>query len=556
MTVLSREPLLLLSNPSWVQFGLVAAAVYGAYLVASFAYAYWRHTRSPLRKLPGPREGASWLTGHQGLMFEGENMQIQEGWLEKYGGTFSTRGALGRYELITSDTRAMTHILFATHVFQKPISDRVGLKTIIGHSMLSAEGEEHRDQRRILNPAFGHAHVREMMDTFLDVSTQMTEIWQNKCLAGGGSAQVDVLSWLSRATLDALGKAGFDYDFNSLSEADEKNELAEALDGIMRVDVTSAMHVKTLLNNMFPVIRKLFPDERARRFDHSRQKMFEIGMGIVQEKKRVILSELAGTGRIDKKAVGGKDVMSLLLQANLAHDLEPSQRLSDAEAVSQIPLFVVAGHETTSNSTTWAMYALATFPEMQKNLREELQQVGTDRPTLEMLNALPYLDKIVRETLRLHMVVAFQPREAFQDDVIPLSKPITDVDGNVLTQLRVQKGDQIQLPIWAINRSKDIWGPDADQFRPDRWDNLPEAASTIPGISPNLMSFIGGPRGCIGHRFAVAEMKALLFHIVRGFEFRFAVDRAQLWTRTGGLLRVQLRSDNTVQLPMVITPVA
>lgn len=556
MTVLSRDPARLLANPSWGQLALFAAGAYVAYLLAGFVYTYWRHTRSPLRKLPGPREGAAWLTGHQALMYEGENMQIQEDWMRKYGGTFSTRGALGRYELITSDTRAMTHILFATHVFQKPVSERVGLQHVIGHSMLSAEGEEHRDQRRILNPAFGHANIRNMMDTFLDVSTQMIEIWQNKCAAAGGSTQVDVLSWLSKATLDALGKAGFDYEFNSLSETEERNELAEALDNIMRVDVTSTMHVKTLLNNMFPIIRKFFPDERARSQDHSKKKMFEIGMGIVQEKKRVILSELAGTGRIDKTAVGGKDVMSLLLQANLAHDLEPSQRLSDAEAVSQIPLFVVAGHETTSNSTTWAMFALATFPDMQIKLREELLQVGTDRPTLEMLNALPYLDKIVRETLRLHMVVAFQPREAFQDDIIPLSKPITDVDGNVLTQLRVQKGDQIQLPIWAINRSKDIWGPDADQFRPERWDHLPEAASTIPGISPNLMSFIGGPRGCIGHRFAVAEMKVLLFHIVRGFEFRFAVDRAQLWTRTGNLLRVQLRSDNTVQLPMVITPIA
>lgn len=91
---------------------------------------------------------------------------------------------------------------------------------------------------------------------------------------------------------------------------------------------------------------------------------------------------------------------------------------------------------------------------------------------------------------------------------------------------------------------------------PERWDNVPQEASSIPGIAPNLMSFIGGPRSCVGHRFAVAEMKALLFHIVRGFEFRFAVDQSELWSRTSALMRPQSRKDNTVQLPVVLTPVA
>ena len=85
---------------------------------------------------------------------------------------------------------------------------------------------------------------------------------------------------------------------------------------------------------------------------------------------------------------------------------------------------------------------------------------------------------------------------------------------------------------------------------------MPQDASTIPGITPNLMSFLGVTRSCLGHRFAVAEMKALLFHIVRGFEFRLAVEPSELWARTDILLRPQLRSDNSVQLPVLLTPVA
>ncbi|EJD39291.1 cytochrome P450 [Auricularia subglabra TFB-10046 SS5] len=563
MTVIdwSREPFSTVANYpwqslSWAQLGLAAAGSYVAYSICSLVYNYWRHSRSPLRKLAGPREGASWISGNVRKMFEGESMQLQEKWVETYGDTFAIRGMMGKYQLVTTDTRATTHILFASQVFHKPEIQRRGIKKLVGEGILYTEGEQHRDHRRILNPAFGHAHVREMTELFLETSAKMREIWYNKCIDAGGSVTLNALDWLSRATLDAIGKAGFDYEFNTLNEEGEKNELAVAFDKIFRVDVAPKLQIRGFIYNQFPLLRKFFPDQRTREMDHSRKTMDEIGMRIVQEKKQAVLSELSGVTRVEKKAIGGKDLISLLLQANLAQDLDPAQRLSDEEVLAQIPTFLLAGHETTSNSTTWAMYALAAHPEIQKKLREELFSVNTDTPTLEMLNALPYLDKITREVLRFHAVVTFITREAVQDDIIPLGKPLKDLDGNLVSQIRVQKGDQVQVPIWLINRNKAIWGPDANVFRPERWDNVPQEASSIPGISPNLMSFIGGPRSCVGHRFAVAEMKALLFHIVRGFEFRFAVDKSELWARTGTLMRPQSRKDNAVTLPVVLTPVA
>ena len=92
------------------------------------------------------------------------------------------------------------------------------------------------------------------------------------------------------------------------------------------------------------------------------------------------------------------------------------------------------------------------------------------------------------------------------------------------------------------------------QYSPERWESLPALAADIPGITPGLMSFIGGPHSCVGHRFAVAEMKALLFHVVRGFEFRLAVDPSEVWTRPG-FMRPLLRTEKKVQLPVFLTPV-
>jgi len=71
--------------------------------------------------------------------------------------------------------------------------------------------------------------------------------------------------------------------------------------------------------------------------------------------------------------------------------------------------------------------------------------------------------------------------------------------------IRVSKGDPIFIPILAINRSEAIWGADAAEFKPERWASLPDAASQVPGVWGHLMTFIGGPRACIGYRFSLVE---------------------------------------------------
>ena len=81
------------------------------------------------------------------------------------------------------------------------------------------------------------------------------------------------------------------------------------------------------------------------------------------------------------------------------------------------------------------MYALAKHPEAQKKLRAELQQISTDTPTLDMLNSLPYLDHVVRESLRVYSAV-FSLREAMEDDIIPLGTPIRDRNGNIVDHVK------------------------------------------------------------------------------------------------------------------------
>ena len=139
--------------------------------------------------------------------------------------------------------------------------------------------------------------------------------------------------------------------------------------------------------------------------------------------------------------------------------------LTLAPRTAEIPTFLVAGHETTSTSTTWCLYALTRDRAMQSRLREELLKFPTDTPTMEELNELPYLDKVVREILRLHPPVTLVNREVQHDDVIPVSEPFVDAQGKLQHGVEVRRGNRIFVGIAAFQTSKEVWGEDALEFK-------------------------------------------------------------------------------------------
>ncbi|PCH37141.1 hypothetical protein WOLCODRAFT_83766, partial [Wolfiporia cocos MD-104 SS10] len=99
-----------------------------------------------------------------------------------------------------------------------------------------------------------------------------------------------------------------------------------------------------------------------------------------------------------------------------------------------------------------------------------------------------------------------------------------------------------------------IWGEDALEFRPDRWENIPEAAKRIPGVWGNMMTFLGGPRACIGYRFSLVEIKALLFILIRAFEFEMAVPADRVLKGSAGIVRPTIRGEEEKgpQMPLMV----
>jgi len=234
--------------------------------------------------------------------------------------------------------------------------------------------------------------------------------------------------------------------------------------------------------------------------------------------------------------------------------------LTDEEILHQIPTFLIAGHETTSTSTTWALFSLATHPAIQDRLRSELLAVPTDSPSMSELDSLPYLDAVIRESLRYHSVVDGSIRVATKDDIIPLEKPFVGKDGKTRDVLSVSKGDSFFISIVVMNNAESIWGESAKDFNPDRWLNSgpPKATQGIPSVWGNQLSFLAGPRSCIGLRFALVEMKALLFTLIRAFEFELAVPKEDITRKASIVTRPVVKSqmEKGNQMPMIIRPVS
>ncbi|KAJ7609475.1 cytochrome P450 [Roridomyces roridus] len=134
------------------------------------------------------------------------------------------------------------------------------------------------------------------------------------------------------------------------------------------------------------------------------------------------------------------------------------------DMAAQIPTFLLAGQETTSTVLCWALYALSLNPCVQNKLRSDLLGHSTENPTMDDLNALPYLECVVRETLRLYPSVMYNQRMAMQDDVLPLAAPYVDPRGREHQSLLVPKGQIIHVPIYAVNTDPEIWGDNALEF--------------------------------------------------------------------------------------------
>jgi len=330
----------------------------------------------------------------------------------------------------------------------------------------------------------------------------------------------------------------------------------------------------------------------------ARKTIDRIGLALIDDRQAEVAAELKHSisSANDAKSIQGRDLLSLLIRSNLAS--EPAQRMSVQETLCQITTFIAAGHETTASALTWCLYALAKSPVTQRKLRASLlslpspppisppppppkssQADNTAKPSESpsapttatlpssstelqrltyALSRLPYLDWVVRESLRLHSPVSCTMRVCTREtDLIPVAEPFLDRKGVLRSAITVSKGDIVIVPVQAVNKSRRIWGDDACDFRPERWEKPPKEVKAVPGVYSNILTFLHGNRSCIGYKFALLEIKIFLYVLLRDIEF--SIDPTMVIEKKVNVVtRPFVKSEPHLgnQLPLQIRPVS
>jgi len=505
-----------------------------------------------LRGVPRIERPSRFFYGHQYLLLDALPGVFHLQLHAKQGPVVSYDGFFNRPRISITDKLALNHILLSLpSKFPKPIVSRRMLSELLGDGILVAEGADHTRQRRIMNPAFGPAHLKAIFGVFSEKAFQLRDVLMARIAESGEvPAELNFYSYASRVSLDVIASAGFGYETNAI-EIGHKSDLARSFTEFSHT--SQQLNPFRMLVYFFPILGYL-PDytKRGKALREAVSSMARIGEELVGQKSDAVLAQ---NGAADSKDLTGKDLLSILLKANMAENLKPSQRLTDKEVMAQISTFLLAGHDTTGTAMTWAIYALCKNRAVQDKLRAEILAFSNDHPTYEELNSLPYLDGVVRENLRLTPPVTTTSRMATEDCIIPLSEPIVKSDGSKMFELRIAEGTHIDIPIRAMANDPVVWGSDCDEFKPERWlspNGVPDGAMEMPSIK--FPTFLAGPRACIGFRFSVMEMKMVLFTLIRAMSFELTVDPNEIETKSGLVVRPRIKSKPEAgwQLPVLI----
>lgn len=462
----------------------LGAAVFRFFFLPMIATSHWY-----VHKLRGP-PSPSFLWGRFWTDVWQVNPARQVQLFDTYGKVFSMPGPFGVRVMTVAD-HAVASEAYAQHrQYYKTPEMETMLGRLWGHRSVFINDEDlHRRLRRVMSPAFSLQAARNLFPEFLDGAYAL-----HARLEAG---EVDMLAQLNRTTLDIFGSAGLGTE----ALGDPRNELGAAFTSLLAAITTQISPLGAVQLTRAGLV--WIPTATIRNIDRSRRTIERIG--------RTLVARASAAGADE----GNRDLLSLLVRSNAA---QTADRLDEDEILHQITSLLFAGHDTTSSALSFALYHLAGDAALQAELRSELECLP-DYPAPEALESCTLLNDVIREVLRLVPPVASTARQLTADHVVRLSAPVTLKSGEVVTSLPLRKGEMLAVSTIAVNRDRDIWGADAGEFNPRRFARPHTPAANVAGAWGNLLTFSHGPRNCIGFRFALAEMRAVLFVLLRHWDF-------------------------------------
>ncbi|PUZ57547.1 hypothetical protein GQ55_5G441100 [Panicum hallii var. hallii] len=359
------------------------------------------------------------------------------------------------------------------------------LQRLLHSGVSTHEGDKWARHRRIIKPAFHLDKLKRMLPVFASCCTDLVSRWEGLAAGGGEpSHEVDVWPEMQRLTGDVISRAAFG---SSYLEGRRIFELQEEQVKLAML-VANKIHIPGYI---------MLPTRINRRMKRIAREIEGILRGIIAKREGAMRA--------------GDDLLGLLLESNMEHSRGDGSGggMSTEDVIGECKLFYFAGMETTSVLLTWTMIVLSMHPEWQDRAREEVLRViggaGTT-PDYDGLSRLKIVTMVLYEVLRLYSPLPAVHRRTY--------KPME------LGGVRYPAGVVLVLPLLCIHHDRDAWGPDADEFRPERFAEGVARASG--DRQPAFFSFGGGPRTCVGQSFALLEAKMGLAMILRSFAFELS----------------------------------
>ncbi|MCP3765051.1 bifunctional cytochrome P450/NADPH--P450 reductase [Domibacillus sp. A3M-37] len=417
---------------------------------------------------------------------------------EEYGPIFQLELPTGKLVMVSG------HELAAEVCDESRFDKSVGgplkkIRPFMGDGLFTSRTDEPnwRKAHNILMPTFSQRAMKDYHDMMVDIAVQLVQKWARL----NPNETINVPEDMTRLTLDTIGLCGFNYRFNSYYRETPHpfitsmvRALDEAMHQLQRLDVQDKLMLRT-----------------KREFQHDIQIMFSLVDNMIAE----------------RKARGNQEEKDLLSRMLNLKDPETGEKLDDENIRFQIISFLIAGHETTSGLLSFALYFLLKNPDKLKKAYEEVDRVLTGpTPTYKQVLELKYVRMILNEALRLWPTAPQISLRAKEDTVIGGKYPI-------------KERETVAVLLPQLHRDKEAWGDDAEEFRPERFEDQKK----VPHHA--YKPFGNGQRACIGMQFALHEATLVLGMLLQHFEFidhkNYELDIKQSLTLKPGDFTIQVQ---------------
>jgi cytochrome P450 len=336
-------------------------------------------------------------------------------------------------------------------------------KAVAGLGLFTSEGELHRRQRRLAHPSFQPARINRYASVMSEYAMRHRERWAD-------GQVLDINEEMRELAMEIVSKAIFDTDVEA-----EAHEIGTALTTIMRLFPRYAAAARYTL---------WLPSAKKSRLKQAKSRLDATIYRIIEERRR--------------RGANGADFLSTLMNARD----ESGNGISDTQLRDELVTLFIAGHETAANALTWTWYLLATHPEVERKLHDEIDSVLSGRPPdAEAVPHLPYTEQVFSEALRLYPPLWVFGRRAIRD---------TEIGGYAVPEKTVV----LVSPYLTHRDPRFFEHPLA--FRPERW--TPEMKASLPKFA--YFPFSGGARQCLGDSFGWLEASLTISTVAQKWRMR------------------------------------